>query len=158
GPDQPGIVGTSQKAPFFPGIVIGQVQEAIPARQGNCRRRQRALLAQSSYQGTKPREVVRRWGRIQVGTIMWLAGEHVVQPPSVAWMGVIHTAQQAILVSLAREKRQVFADANPRHTGVDAPEFATDFRWRVGLEVPKVDMAGAAEEVHQQAGPCPSEA
>ena len=47
----------------------------------------------------------------------------------------------------------MFADADAGLVGGDAVELAADFDRGAGFHVPEIDVAGAAEEKHEDAGP-----
>jgi hypothetical protein len=46
---------------------------------------------------------------------------------------------------------QMLTDFDSRHVGGDRPELAANFRWRFGLHVPEVDVAGTAEKENEDA-------
>ena len=64
---------------------------------------------------------------------------------------MLHRAQQADLVHLAGQPRQVLANLDARHAGGDRLELAANFGRRLGLHIPEVDMAGPAEQKDEDA-------
>src|SRR6266478_3447452 len=70
-------------------------------------------------------------------------------------MLVRHAAQQAEFAGLARQPRQVLADAQTGDAGRDRIEFPAKMRRGIRLEVECVELAGTAEQIDQNASPCP---
>ena len=73
----------------------------------------------------------------------------------VAVVGVRNRPDQGRLVHPAGEPRQVLADLKARNAGGDRPELTPDLGGRVRLHVEHVEVAGPAEQVHEDDRPGP---
>src|SRR5262249_53662055 len=107
---------------------------------------------QFRYHGAKPRGIVGGWRCVQVGPVVALSRQHVVQTPAMARMGMSHAANQAVFVGLAGKPREVLANANAGGIRVDGPNLAAKTVRSIGLEIPKVNVTWSPEQIDQYAG------
>ena len=63
----------------------------------------------------------------------------------------MHAANQAILVRLTRQARQVFANLDAGNVGRGRPKLAAEVRRRVGLQIERLELARPAEQIDQDA-------
>ena len=63
--------------------------------------------------------------------------------------GVVHAADQSVLVGVLRHAREVFRDLDAGDIGLDRLVGTADLDRRVGLHVPGVELRGAADQ-HQE--------
>ncbi len=152
---QPGIEAAAEKASLLSRIVVGQIEEAIPARQRHGRRHARPPTLEPRDQGAHAGEIVRCRRRVLIGTIVAAPGQHVIEAPAMPRVLVRHAAQQAVFAGLARQPGQVLADAQPGDAGGDRVEFPAKMRRGIRLEVERVELAGPTEQVHENASPRP---
>jgi hypothetical protein len=68
---------------------------------------------------------------------------------------VRHRPQEADLVHLLGQLRQMLADLNAGDVRSGGLELAANLRRRIGLHVPQIDLAGTAEEEQEDARPGP---
>src|SRR5262245_8196477 len=155
---QPGVKRAAQKARLLAGVVVGQIEKAVPARQCHGGRQVAIGRLQLIHERANAWEIIRRRRRVEIGAVVALTGQHEVQSPAMPRMLMVHAAEQTILVGTPREVGNVFANANAVHVGRDRPEFAAEMGWRVGLEIEDVDLARAAEEIDEDAGLRPTTA
>src|SRR5439155_22938099 len=96
-------------------------------------------------------KIIRRRRRIQVGPIVAPARQHVVQPPPMTGMGMIHASNQAILVGLPRQSGQMLTDAYAGHVRGDGSKLAAEFGRSVRLQVKRVNLTRSAKQIDHQA-------
>src|SRR5262245_35723938 len=137
-------MSTAEKTGLLSGIVIGQVEKAVPARQRHGPWQAVAVLSELGYQCPETGIVVRCRRRIKIGPIVPVPGQHVVKAPAMAWMLVMHAANQAKLVRLMCQTRQVLANLDAWNIGRDRAEFAAKMGWGFRLQVKRIKLTGAA--------------
>jgi hypothetical protein len=72
-------------------------------------------------------------------------------------MRMTHAANEAKLIGLARQPRQVLANPNAGNIAVNGAKFPSKLGRGVGLQVKNIDLAGPSEKVDHNASVGPAE-
>jgi hypothetical protein len=64
---------------------------------------------------------------------------------------VMHRSNKRVFAGNAAHEREVFADCECRHGRAYRPKRTTHFLWRIGFQIPSIELAGTADKEQEDA-------